>query len=362
MRCNGRLRAMLIALLAAAAGMAAAQDTPKLLLTPQRLRRLQRDRERQTVRWINFETRVQSVPDSEQRGFELALYYAVTHDEKRGREALQWALAHECDWRQVPFILDWAGELASPEQRHKFESRQCPADPLAGDASVESLEVGGFLHAPTLYAACVHLVITRRAPPKFFERLPAQFLLSLQPEQVEHPDWMTHIAALAIVAVDPNLEGSQYLQAWAIEDRQTLKDGPGVAYEFLWADPYLPGVGYQNLEPWAYDEHGWLFARTSWDAQACWITISTDTLEAEHCPPAWRDKPTTFGHLTLIPMTERCVDIPARSPRETAILWELNTDVTISYRFEKRLQTARANEGGMFRVPPGVQGRICSAR
>jgi hypothetical protein len=31
------------------------------------------------------------VPESSERGFELALYYAVTRDEARGKEAIQWA-------------------------------------------------------------------------------------------------------------------------------------------------------------------------------------------------------------------------------------------------------------------------------
>jgi hypothetical protein len=62
-----------VGVIAALSGMARAQDSPRLLLTPQRLRRLQRDRARQTLRWQNFEARVQSVPDSPERGFELAL-------------------------------------------------------------------------------------------------------------------------------------------------------------------------------------------------------------------------------------------------------------------------------------------------
>ncbi len=76
-----------------------------------------------------------------------------------------------------------------------------------------------------------------------------------------------HVAALALVAIDPNLPASQFLQSWALEDTQTLREGPGVAYELLWADPYLPGVGYQNMEPWVYDDHGRLFARANWEAK-----------------------------------------------------------------------------------------------
>jgi hypothetical protein len=361
MRFNGRLRSTVIILLAALVGTAGAQDTPKLLLTPQRLRRLQRDRERQTVRWQNFETRVQSVPDSEQRGFELALYYAVTHDQARGRQAVEWALAHECNWRQVPLILDWAGDLATPEERHRLESHRCPAVP-PGDGDVEALEHGGFNDAETVYRACEYLIITRRAPPPFFARVAIEFLLSQRPEQIEHPEWMVHIAALAVVAVDPNLEASQYLQAWAIEDRQMLTEGPGVAYEFLWADPYLPGVGYQNLEPWIYDENGWLFARTSWDPNACWIAISGDDIADEHCPAGWREKPATFGRMTLIPMTARCLDAPALTAQEAAVLWRLNEGATISYRFEKQQRTGHSDEAGMFKLPFGATGKVCASR
>src|ERR1700722_16128286 len=79
---------------------------PKLLLNAQRLRRLKRDRERKTVRWVNFENRVNNVPDSPERGFELALYYAITGDEAKGRGAVEWALSHEVA-RQSALVLDW---------------------------------------------------------------------------------------------------------------------------------------------------------------------------------------------------------------------------------------------------------------
>ena len=55
------------------------------LLTAQQLKRLGRDRERKTERWSNFQHRIDSAPDSPERGFELALYYAVTHDDQAGR-------------------------------------------------------------------------------------------------------------------------------------------------------------------------------------------------------------------------------------------------------------------------------------
>jgi hypothetical protein len=334
------------------------------------LRRLQRDCQRQTARWQNFEARVESVPDSPQRGFELALYYAVTHDEKRGRQAIDWALTHACDRMQFPLILDWCRDLISEEQRRKLNALAC-AMPNPSDAElVRSLEAGGFLNAPALYEACEHLIVLRstdrddprRQSPQFFSQLPVEFLLSLRPAQIEHPDWMTHIAALALVAVDPNLEASQYVQGWAMEDRQTIREGPGVAYEFLWADPYLPGVGYQNLDPWVYDANGRLFARSNWDPNSCWIAISTHGVQEENCPTGWRDNPAVFGHMVLIPITNRCAEVPKLELNGTAILWRLRPAQSVSYREAKQQQFAHADAAGLVRLSAEIQGRVCLAR
>ncbi len=341
----------------------------KALLTPQRLRRLQRDRERQTVRWVDFETRVQNAPDSPQRGFELALYYAVTHDEERGREAIQWALGH-CDRRQVMRVVDWCGDLMTPEERRKVTTAGCIVRQTDENGPVQSLQDGKFTDARVLYAACERLIALRASREddpreqavQFFSKLPIEFLLSLRPEQVEHPDWMTHVAALALVAVDPNLEASQYLQGWAMEDRQMIREGPGVAYEFLWADPYLPGVGYQNLDPWVYDGSGRLFARTNWEAQACWIAISRRGVEEQNCPRQWREQPAQFGRMTLIPMTNRCVDLPPRKADGNVVLWRLKPDESVFYRDAKQQHSAHADATGMLWLSAEVQGKVCAAR
>lgn len=354
-------------LLTTIAAAANAQDAPKWLLTSQRLRRLQRDRERQTVRWSNFKARVQSVPDSPERGFELALYYAVTQDHSRGREAIAWALSHNCDPSQIPFVVDWAGDLMNEGERRKLTG-SCP---LADQRSaLSSLQNGGFRDARVLYAACEYLMTVRAAQhtdlrqnaPQFFSQLPVEFLLSLKPAQIEHPDWMTHIAALALVALDPNLEGSQYLQGWAIEDRQMIREGPGVAYEFLWADPYLPGVGYQNLDPWSYSASGRLFARTNWNADACWIAISAHGIEEENCPAGWREKPARFGGMALIPMTSRCLELPHVDANETVLLWRLKPNESVSYRDGKQQRSIQADAAGLIRLSAGSEGKVCVAR
>src|SRR5947209_17838781 len=100
-----------------------------------------------------------------------------------------------------------------------------------------------------------------------------------------------------------------------MEDSLELRDGEGMGYELLWANPYLPGVSYQNMQPWWYSEEGRLLARSDWSDKACWISVSPHAHESEHCPSNWQAEPTKFGSLLLKPMTERCVhmDPPAAS-------------------------------------------------
>ena len=343
------------------------------------------------MRWQNFENRVQTIPDSPERGFELALYYAITGDGKRGKEAIQWGLAHPCGYaRQRALILDWAGDLMTDQDRRDLTGRgDCAVDSSArisrlrdtlftqitlnGDAApvspgelLEDLRrEDAFRTGSVLYAACEYLAVTQvdlaEDDRRFFMSLPTEFLLNLRPEQVEHPDWMTHIAALALVDLHPNMESSQYLQGWAMEDRQIIRQGPGVGYEFLWADPYLPGIGYQNLDPWVYDPAGRLFARSDWNENACWIGISANGVQEANCDPKWKQTATVFGHMTLIPMTQPCVQVPRRKNDEVAILWKLRPHQAVSYIEDKQQRSIDADATGMWRIPANVEGKLCRA-
>lgn len=367
--------------------------TPKLLLSAQRLRRLQRDRERQTVRWVNFETRVQSAADSPERGFELALYYATTHDEERGREALQWATNHPCQRRQVALILDWAADLVPASSRENWLNSKCPAKEgpeAARDALflqiasgkdtselvektakplLAALQTMDWHDGANLYAALEFLYAVRAAErtdlreeaPHFFSSLPAALLISLKPDEIDHPDWHLHVAALALIDVDPNLNASQYLQGWAIEDRQMIHEGDGTAYEFLWADPYLPGIGYENLDPWSYDLTGQLFARTDWNQDACWIHVARSGINQQNCPAAWQQKTMTFGRLTLIPFSDTCVQLPKRRNEESVIVWKFQPGQTIYYLLnDNRQSSVAADPAGMWKAPANAEGKVCN--
>jgi hypothetical protein len=369
-----------------------AQDhSPQLLLTPKRLKRLQRDRQRQTTRWINFENRVNSVPDSSERGFELALYYAVTRDENRGKEAIQWALTHKCATRQIALILDWSGALSSDDERKMLLASDCPAENGHAAPQLESardalfmklvrgedighlytgsdLERSELTNPRELYAACEYIEAVRETQHAdlrkddagFFEMLPAQFLLAMKPAELAHPPWQASAAALALVSLDPNLQGSQFLQGWAMEDRQMIQEGPGVAYELLWGDPYLPGVSYQNLDPWSYDPDAGLFARSNWDTNACWIHISTRGVEEANCPAGWRQRSQTFGHMTLIPMLRPCTELPHIKGREAVIISRLQPHENLVYLNERKQVSSQADGAGLWRSPGYIEGKVCT--
>ncbi len=363
---------------------------PKLLLSAKLAKRLKRDRERQTPRWVNFENRVKNVPDSPERGFELALYFAVTGDAARAHEAIGWVLAHPREIRQRTLVLDWCGEAGTAAERSElaagliqnaaissfqdrrdclFVSLEMAKDPSACGGM--SLRKGSLLSDPAeLYAACEYFITgrgngledQRRDDPEFFQHLPVEFLLARRPEAVEHPDWRSHVAALALVSLDPNLEASQFLQGWAIEDRQTLHEGPGVAYELLWADPYLPGIAYQNLDPWLYEsEGGRLFARTDWTVGACWIAISEEGVQQQGCPVGWEQQTVRFGSMKLMAFAGKCMELARQDMKQSMILWKLKPGGKIMYHDNKDIG-AQVDAAGMWRLGSNVEGKVCQVR
>lgn len=372
-----------------------AAHSPKLLLTAQRLRRLQRDRERQTVRWENFESRVKSTSDSPERGFELALYYAITQDANSGKQAIAWALAHRCQLRQVALVLDWAPDQISDSERKQLLGASCgPGQKQGAKASrdalfmqiakgedtgeligktaqplISVLQSGDWQDGAQLYAAFEYLYVVRSTQhtdlreraPQFFSTLPSTLLLALKPEQVEHPNWWTHVAALALVGIDPNLAASQYLQGWAMEDRQMVQEGEGVAYELLWGDPYLPGIGYENLDPWAYDPQGILFARTDWEQNTCWIHVSAAAVDQENCPNGWQQKTMTFGRLTLVPLSGSCVQIPKRKTEETVIISKLPPGQPVYFALNNTRTSEVSDASGMWKAPANAEGQVCTS-
>ncbi len=132
----------------------------------------------------------------------------------------------------------------------------------------------------------------RDQAPAFFKGLPAFDLLSYYPASYaaaeseyripaskgapEEPDLsraaLSRAAELAMVAYDNNAPESQILQGWLMHDNFMMRGTFGVPYEFLWANPYQPGLSYY-LVPLAFhdDMFGRLFVRSSWEEDSRWL-------------------------------------------------------------------------------------------
>jgi len=127
--------------------------------------------------------------------------------------------------------------------------------------------------------------------PHFFKDFPIEHLLSHYPatypsaeneyrigvtKKAGEPDLqaaaLSRAVELAMVALDVNAAESQVLQGWLMHDHFMLRGTYGAPYEFLWANPYQPGLSYYHV-PLIYHnpDFGKLFVRSSWDEDAEWF-------------------------------------------------------------------------------------------
>ncbi len=131
----------------------------------------------------------------------------------------------------------------------------------------------------------------REDVPDYFKALPTDHLVSHYPAPYPAPEneyrvpayvrdgdpdlteaALSRAAELAMVAYDSNAAENQFVQGWLMQDRFMMRGGFGLPYEFLWANPYQPGLSYFQ-EPLVYHDAvtGHVFARTSWDEDAMWL-------------------------------------------------------------------------------------------
>ena len=79
-------------------------------MTKQRLRLLQRERERQSMRWQQFDALISGGAPMPEPGFALALYYRVAQDAGGGKESRRLGAWREAkDLRQMALVFDWCG-------------------------------------------------------------------------------------------------------------------------------------------------------------------------------------------------------------------------------------------------------------
>lgn len=131
----------------------------------------------------------------------------------------------------------------------------------------------------------------RESAVGFFKALPIFDLVSYYPASYPAPEGeyripctkgaaepdlrratMARAAELAMVPYDTNAPEVQLLQGWLMHDNFLLRSTLGTPYEFLWANPYHPGLAYY-LAPLVFhdDTFGRLFVRSTWDESARWL-------------------------------------------------------------------------------------------
>jgi hypothetical protein len=313
-------------------------EQPRLLLRPQRLRLLKRERDRQSMRWEQFNTLMSGKAQMPEPGFALPLYFAVTQDAAVARQAIEWAVS-ATDVRQMAMVFDWCQTALTPAQSKELAGRLSRAatslgvktdlvslrdrafaaialadqEPEATEKAMRDIIQNGWRKAivPVLRDGSVlpradelfalyellHIIRDnlnidlREDVPGWFKELAPLHLLSHYPSPYPAPenDYRVpaydaekapdlHRAALsratemAMVSYDSNAPDSQFLQGWLMQDKFLLRSAFGITYEYLWANPYQPGLSYYHFPLAHHDPHtGVLFVRSSWDDDAIWF-------------------------------------------------------------------------------------------
>lgn len=87
------------------------------------------------------------------------------------------------------------------------------------------------------------------------------------------------VAEMTLVGYDSRSQSSQFLQGWLRSDAHTLRGVYGAPYEFLWLNPYLPGLSPTSGPQSAYDPtRGRFFARSGWGADGLWLGFFNGSL------------------------------------------------------------------------------------
>jgi hypothetical protein len=349
-------------------------EHPRLFLQARRLRLLQRETTRQSLRWQQFEALMTGKATMPEPGFALALYGQVSGESSYCQEAVRWALGPASDLRQLALVYDWCQGSLSDEQSQalasKLERGAVTASARPGVAAVRDRVLAAVALAghrqevserelrfvvekwwrgevvpaidghrdalpredmlalfEILHAVQDNVNIDLREPiAGFFRDLPAFLLASYYPSPYQaaeneyyipvskgggEPDLrraaLSRAGDLSLVAYDSNTQESQFLQGWLMRDTALMRSPFGIPYEFLWANPYLPGLSYYHAPLFFHDERlGRLFVRASWDEDATWLgylnrelqVFTKDGLRLVKQQPA--SKPIRLGEVAVV--------------------------------------------------------------
>ena len=410
------------------------RDPPRLLLTPQRLRLLQRERERQSPRWEQFDSLFNGGAMLAEPGFAWALNYQVTRQGAAAQNAIAWALGNSAsDLRQLAFVFDWCGPALTPAQAGQLAEKiqramTSSADDVRGQSArvlaaialadrlpdqgdavlsdvvrkwwrgkvVPELTAGRpgipreqrYALYEMLHALRDNLKIDlRESAPGYFKELPLAHLTGHYPAPLSvsesagpeteflipiylhdgNPDpadaVRSRAAGLAMVAYDSNALESQFLQGWLMRDRFMMRGALGAPYEFLWANPYQPGLNYDQVPLVFHAATGEVFARTNWEEDATWIGYFDGRLQLfqdgrlQTLRAGAIVKPVQVGTATITSSPARDA---AKFRLENETLFVLGLAPRSEYAVEiddQELEFLNTDSGGTLQVPtPGNTG------
>lgn len=387
------------ALLAAAAFVPAAfpqaeyrvyHDRPRLFLDAGRLPRLQKEIERNSLRWRTLAQLVEDGAAFPEKPLLDALLFRLQGGGRALESARAWSrtpaakgIGNAAELRQAALVYDWTHDASDPQEQRDLRNAVVEAletllpranldigliragflaaIALAGDwagseAALAQLigahwqnEVEGALKRGGLVddgAALIAVLETCHAVRynldiDLWERAPAAFqtlaqarLLSYYPFDIDTAEGrarrpavfggeeeraraqapLYRIAEMLLVAYEPNRREFQFLQGWIRNDNYTLRSPASALYEFLWINPYLPGLPPQSAPLLAHDRvRGRLFARSSWDDGGLWMGSMDGRLEiaaegrAAVSAAADRQAPLMFPGAAVVP-----VRVPAK--------------------------------------------------
>jgi hypothetical protein len=98
-------------------------DAPRLFLRPARLKLLRRERERQSLRWEQFEGLWTGNAPFDEPGWPAALRYQIAQDAAAGKKAVAWAAGPGADIRQIALVADWCAPLFAGTDQTRISAK-----------------------------------------------------------------------------------------------------------------------------------------------------------------------------------------------------------------------------------------------
>ena len=128
------------------------------------------------------------------------------------------------------------------------------------------------------------------------------------------------IAEMLLVAYESNLREFQFLQGWIRDDNYQLRSPMAAPYEFLWVNPYLPGLTPQSAPMIAHDPvRGRLYGRLGWERPATWIGFANGRLEI--LDNGTLSTSERFSELPPMYFPDAVV-VPLRPPAKVVLTWQ----------------------------------------